>query len=113
MCVYVCVCVYVCMCVYVCVYVCVRVHVCGGVFLRAHKLSFLSQFVLFFTQPLGASEILQSSKDCLSFSHACKDPNEKGNINAWKMTLPRHIIKPMVTCSYFKQDNFKLMGLSF
>ena len=35
-------------------------------------------------QELGASEILQSSKDCLLFSHACKDPNEKGTKKCWE-----------------------------
>ena len=68
---------------------------------------------IIFTQPLGASEILQSSKDCLLFSHACKDPHEKGTNNAGRITLPRHIMKPMIKCSYFKQDNFKMMGHSF
>ena len=112
-CVCVCVCVCVRVCVCMCVCVCVRVCVCVCVFLCAHKLYILSKFVLIFTQPLGASEILQSSKDCLLFSHACKDPNEKGTKNAGRITLPRHIMKPMIKCSYFKQDNFKMMGHFF
>ena len=63
--------------------VCVRC-VCVCVFLCAHKLYILSKFVLIFTQPLGASEILLSSKDCLLFTHACKDPNEKGTEKCWE-----------------------------
>ena len=57
---------------------------CVCVFLCAHKLYILSTFVLIFTQRLGASEILQSSKDCLLFSHEHKDPNKNGTKKCWE-----------------------------
>ena len=118
LCVCVCVCVYVYMCVCVCV--CVWVSVCACVcmcewvcvcffFLCAHNLEIISPVVWFFTQPLGSSEIWQSSKDCLLFSHACKIQIKRVPIYAGRITLLRHIMKPMIKCSYFKQDNFKML----
>ena len=107
-CVCVCVCVWVsvCACVCMCEWVCVCV---SFFFLCAHNLEIISPVVWFFTQPLGSSEIWQSSKDCLLFSHACKIQIKRVPIYAGRITLLRHIMKPMIKCSYFKQDNFKML----
>ena len=77
------------MCLCVCV---LRVLFCVQV-----TYNFLSLFPFFVTRPSGTSEVLQSSKDCCSLMHA--------NILmrmvqiCWGITLPRHIIKSMITCS--------------
>ena len=72
-------CVCVCLCGCVCVCVCLCVFVCLANWIIEKKLAvFVQNIILFTPSKLGASEIWQTCKDCLMFSHACRDSNENG-----------------------------------
>ena len=74
-----CVCVCVCVCVHVCVWVlCTCVFVFMNIRIYIHRKQPLSsQFVLFLIDPLGASGVLQSFKQCLNCLFMCAEILDK------------------------------------
>ena len=68
-----------------CFSTCESVRLCVFSFLYS-----LKKVVLALIQPLGTSEILHLSGDCLLFSHACNYSNEKG-IKMWRGKYPTRI----------------------